>query len=407
MKLLFWLSLIFIAYTYAGYPLLLYLASRFFPRRVRKGPLEPEPLVSVVIAARDEEAFIGPKIESILAQDYPPEKLEIIVVSDGSTDGTAGVVERLMATNTQMVYSGDGAAPRLRLIVLPTNEGKPCALNAGVAAARGEFIVFADARQQFEQSAVRALMSNFADPEVGSVSGQLVFREDSRTDIKAEMGLYWNMEKWIRRTEGEIHSGAGATGAIYAIRRSLFESIPRDTILDDVFVPMKIVCKGRRNVFEAGAVAYDRISKDLAAEQRRKVRTLLGNYQLLRISPELASPVGNPIFLQFLSHKILRLFVPFFFLALMLSSALVSGLFYKVVFVGTIALLLLHLLNRQISGVPVLGRASALARTFVSLNSFAFLAFFHAFRSGKADVWKKSETEQAVSGKGPGGPASE
>jgi poly-beta-1,6-N-acetyl-D-glucosamine synthase len=393
MKFLFYFSLAFIAYTYAGYPAALYLAAKLFPRRVKKAPLEPEPLVSVVIAARDEEAFIGSKIESILAQDYPPEKLEIVVVSDGSTDGTNGVVERLMATNTQIILSGEGASPRLRLIALEANKGKPTALNTGVAASRGEYVVFADARQEFGRSAVSALMSNFADPRVGCVSGQLVFREDSQTDIKAEMGLYWNMEKWIRRTEAEIHSGAGATGAIYAIRKSLFENIPEETILDDVFVPMKIVCGGHRNVFEDGAIAYDHFSKDLSAEQRRKVRTLLGNYQLLRISPELASPARNPIFVQFLSHKILRLFVPFFFLTLLLSSALVDGVFYRLVFAGIVALLLLHLFNKQISRVPLLGKASALARTLVSLNSFAFLAFFYAIHPRKTDVWKKNDAQ--------------
>ena len=379
MKLIFYFSLLFILYTYAGYPLLLYVAARLFPRKVAKAPLLPEPLVSVVVAARNEEDCIGRKIETLLGQDYPPEKLEVIIVSDGSNDRTNAIVEE---------YVRRVPAARLRLIALEENKGKPSALNAGVAAARGGYIVFADARQEFGSSAVRELVSNFSDPSVGSVSGELVFREDSHTDIKSEMGFYWNMEKWIRKTEGAVHSIAGATGAIYALRKSLFVPVPEHTILDDVFVPMKVVCRGYRNVFDGAAVAYDRFSKSLGHEKRRKVRTLLGNYQLLRISPELIVPTRNPIFVQFVSHKIFRLVVPFCFIAMVVSALFLKDLVYQL-FLGAVALgLLLCLFSKSFSRVPLLGKLTAIARTFLSLNAFAFLAFFYALRPGKADVWK-------------------
>jgi biofilm PGA synthesis N-glycosyltransferase PgaC len=388
MKFIFYLSLLFILYTYAGYPALIYLLARFFPRRVKKGPLAPEPLVSVVVAARNEERFIGKKVESLLGQDYPPDRLEIVIVSDGSTDGTNAIVESFAAGSSATIAAGGAHHPRLRLIVLDANRGKPSALNAGVAGSHGEYIVFADARQEFGPRAVRELVSNFSDPAVGSVSGELLFREDSKTEIKSEMGLYWKIEKWIRRTEGAIHSVVGATGAIYAIRKSLFVPIPADTILDDVFVPMKIVCAGYRNVYDGEAVAYDRFSKNLAHEAQRKVRTLLGNYQLIRISPELLLPFGNPLFVQFFSHKVFRLFVPFLFIAMVVAALFLSGLIYRLALAAVVLGLLMCLFNKPFSRVPVLGSLTAIARTFLLLNSFAFIAFFRAIRPGKVNVWK-------------------
>jgi biofilm PGA synthesis N-glycosyltransferase PgaC len=256
-----------------------------------------------------------------------------------------------------------------------------------VAVASGDYIVFADARQDFGPDSVRELLANFNDPAVGSVSGELVFCEDSATTIKAEMGIYWNMEKWIRKMEGRIHSVAGATGAIYAIRKELFEEIPEETILDDVFVPMKIVLRGYRNVFEDRAIAYDVFSKDLAGEKRRKVRTLLGNYQLLRLMPELASARRNPIFLQFVSHKIFRLFIPFFLIALLASSFFASGVVYALVFWAMVAVVVMNLLYAPLSRIRYLDRLCAVSRTLVSLNYFALLAFFYCLRPGKMKVW--------------------
>lgn len=387
MKYLFWISLLFILYTYAGYPLVLYVLSRLSPRRVDKRSIAPEPLVTVVVAARNEGDNIGKRVENLLKQHYPPNRLEIVVVSDGSTDATNDVVARLVEREQVKMTCGGETFPRLRLLTHDENRGKPHAINEGVRLARGEFLVFTDARQDFEPDAVRELVANFSDPSVGSVTGELVFYENSDTTIKAEMGLYWTIEKWIRKAEGSVHSVVGATGAIYAIRRELFEEIPEETILDDVLVPMRIVSRGYRNVFESRAIAHDVFSVNLEKEKRRKIRTLLGNYQLLRLMPELASVAANPLFLQFFSHKIFRLFVPFFFIALAVSALAADGFFYRLVFWGIVALLLMTLFYRQLSRLPVVGKLCAVSRTFFSLNYFALLAFFYFIRPGKAKVW--------------------
>lgn len=386
MKLVFWVSLAFILYVYAGYPLVLLAWSRIRPRPVDKRRPATEPLVTVVVAARNEAPVIGKRIENLMAQVYPPDRLEIIVVSDGSTDDTAAIVERY-AADAATIRIGDRTFPRLRLVAIAENRGKPNALNAAVALAHGEIVVFTDARQDFDPAAVRELVSNFSDPSVGSVSGELVFRELADGAVRTEIGLYWAIEKWIRKTEGLVHSIAGATGAIYAIRRSLFERIPEETILDDVYVPMKIVCGGRRNVFDERAIAYDVFSRSMPQERRRKVRTLAGNYQLLRLSPELASPAANPIFFQFMSHKIARLFVPFFFIALFVAAFLAEGLVYRVAFTGIVALILLTVFSRHLDRVPGLGKLCAVSRTFFTLNYFALLAFFRFFARGHKDLW--------------------
>ena len=378
---IFWISILYVVYTYAGYPLMLHVIAGLFPRKVRKRPVQAVPFVSVIVAAKNEAGVIGDRLENLLGQDYPPERMEIIVVTDGSTDGTDSIAAG---------YAGSGQ-PGARAGVIhirhPENRGKPAALNEGLERAMGDIIVFADARQQFEPDAVTRLVENFSDPEVGAVSGELVFREDSETSIRAEMGLYWDLEKWIRKKESRIHSVAGATGAIYAARRELVDPLPGSVILDDVLVPMRCVMKGFRTVFETRAVAWDTLSRDLSQEKKRKVRTLLGNYQLVQLMPELLSARRNPIFFQFVSHKMLRLLVPVFFLAAMTSSLFAGGPFYLLFFSLSCAVLVSPLFERQLKGVPGARRLTAVSRTFTSLNYFAVLAMLKFIRPGDRDIW--------------------
>ena len=222
----------------------------------------------------------------------------------------------------------------VRLIELPA-AGKAVALNHGVAAAGGEILVFADARQQFSPDAITALVENFDDPEVGCVTGELsldceIEGDDREPGIGEGVGLYWRYEKWLRRAESEIWSTLGATGAIYALRRSLWQPLPAGTLLDDVLAPMRVVLAGRRTVCEPRARAFDGAAPNATVEARRKVRTLAGNYQILALEPLLLLPFRNPVWLQYASHKLGRLFVPWALVAALLSSAALasSGWFY-------------------------------------------------------------------------------
>jgi cellulose synthase/poly-beta-1,6-N-acetylglucosamine synthase-like glycosyltransferase len=357
-----------------------------FPRKVNKELPSPLPAVSVIIAARNEEKTIGGRIENLLKQNYPKDKIEIIIVSDGSTDATNEIVGRYVAGLGAEASSDQEGSESLKLLALSENRGKPHALNLGMKEAKGDFVVFADARQQFKPDTLRELIGNFSDQEVGCVSGELVFYEDSDSSIKAEMGAYWDYEKWIRKKEAAVASVAGATGAIYAIRKKLYRAIPDDTLLDDVLIPMNIVLSGYRTIFDAKAIAYDIVSKDMAQEKNRKIRTLAGNWQLITRYRALWSPFANPIFLQFISHKVFRLLVPFFYVALTFSGLFTAGIIYKLVFIGCVGMLILPLMDRALKPIPVLGQISTMARAFVSLNYFAMLAFFYFF-TGRKDMW--------------------
>jgi len=299
METSFWASILIVFYVYAGYPLLLAIWSRLVSRPVAKQRTAAVPTLSIVIAARDEAERLPTRVANLLGLEYPT-RPEIIIVSDGSTDGTSEVLRPF----------GD----RVRLIDLPRG-GKPLALNAGVAAARGDVVVFADARQRFARHALLELVANFEDPHVGAVTGELVLdcEEDSlASDSKVAegVGLYWTYEKWLRRQESRIWSTLGATGAIYAMRRTLWRPLPPETLLDDVLASMRIVLDGKRVVFDDEARAFDRVATSGADESRRKTRTLAGNYQILALEPRLLNPFANPVWVQYVSHKLGRLIVP-------------------------------------------------------------------------------------------------
>jgi poly-beta-1,6-N-acetyl-D-glucosamine synthase len=332
----FWLSVIAIAWVYFGYPAIVGYWARLRPRPVRR--LEDGaalPAVSIVIAARDEAERLPAKIENLLQLDYPASLRQIIVVSDGSTDGTIERLERYRH--------------HIDIVELPRS-GKAAALNAGVARARHEILVFSDARQPFARDALLALVANFADPEVGAVSGELILDcEDGALDEGAStigdgVGLYWRFEKWLRLQESTIWSMLGATGAIYALRRSLWQPLPPQTLLDDVLVPMRAVLAGKRAVFEPRARAYDSTAPDASVESKRKTRTIAGNYQILWLEPRLLIPFVNPVWLQYLSHKVGgRLLVPYALIALFVSSAALAptGVLYFAAFAGQVLLYLL------------------------------------------------------------------
>ena len=316
MEILFWASVFVIAYVYVGYPALLAAWTRLASRPVHKTGFAAGswPSISIVLAARNEAARLPGRVANLLDLPYEGRR-EIIVVSDGSTDRTRAALAD---------YCQRGA---IRFIEVPAG-GKPLALNAGVAAATGDLLVFADARQRFRDGALTALAANFADPAVGGATGELLLdceSGESTSTIGDGVGAYWKYEKWLRRHEGAIWSTLGATGAIYALRRSLWQALPAETLLDDVLAPMRAVLSGWRVVFEEDATAEDRTAPDAAVEARRKRRTLAGNYQILAQEPRLLNPFANPVWLQYLSHKVGRLLVPWALLALFATSAALAA----------------------------------------------------------------------------------
>lgn len=322
---IFWFSFFSIFYTYMGYPLILPVWRRIKRRGIKKG--ERLPSVSMILAVYNEEKLIERKLKNLLDLDYPASLLEVIVTSDGSTDQTE---EKVLRVQQEWAASSLSPKPLLRLIAAPGHVGKAAALNRAVEHAGGEILLFSDARQIVDRNAVLKLVSNFSDPEVGAASGELVLVDRPGGKGVAGVGLYWRYEKWLRKMESDIDSMLGATGALYAIRKSLYRPIPPDTILDDVLIPMQAVFEGYRIVFEPEAVAYDFVPNRPQTEFVRKVRTLAGNYQLLWENKMFWSPKKNRVFFQYFSHKAARLVVPFLLVGLFLSNLFLLKGFYLV-----------------------------------------------------------------------------
>jgi cellulose synthase/poly-beta-1,6-N-acetylglucosamine synthase-like glycosyltransferase len=371
-RIIFWLSLAGILYTYAGYPALMWVLARLRPRPWTAGPITPS--VSVVLAVHNGAALLPRKIERLLGLDYPNIK-EIIIVSDGSTDGTA----ELLADQRQ---------PRLITVILNEHGGKAVAVNAGMAKATGEVILFVDIRPEIGRNAIQQLVSNFADPKVGCVAGKLLLRKECHDAASAAVsGIYWRYEEWIRSCESIFDSPVGVYGGFYAIRRELAVAQPPGMILDDMFEPLSIIRQGYRSVLDPRAEVYDTWPRKIEDEFDRKVRTLAGNFQLFRLAPWTLSP-RNPVLFQLVSHKVMRLVAPYLLLLLLVSTLALSraSLIYAAfaalqVFCWAIAIASLRY------RIPVLHRVAAPASALLVLK-VAAVAGLYRFLFTRGPLWK-------------------
>lgn len=317
MQLIFYLSLFLVIYCYFGYPLVIYLFSIGFKKKVDKSPIEPT--ISIIISVYNEEDCIENKIRNLLSLDYPASKLEIIIGSDGSTDKTNEIIHQF-------------SSPIFSFYPYEQRRGKMSTINDLVAKSKYEILVFTDARQSFDRNTIRELVANFHDLSIGCVSGELHFNLMKESGTAKGINIYWQYEKFLRKCESQIHSMMGATGAIYAIRRELFTVIPPDIILDDMFVPLKIIEKGFRVIIDADANAYDIAADNPQEEYRRKVRTLYGNYQIFHHFFGLFNPLTSPIAIQLFSHKFLRIILPFILILLLPVNVLLfkTSLVYQI-----------------------------------------------------------------------------
>jgi cellulose synthase/poly-beta-1,6-N-acetylglucosamine synthase-like glycosyltransferase len=368
----FWLSFAVIAYTYVGYPSIMFLLARFAARPWRKAHFDAS--VSIVMAVHNGAERLPQQIEHLASLD-PGRVREVIIVSDGSNDGTAEVLNQ----------SRD---PRVRSIILPEQGGKAVALNHGIAAATGEILLFIDIRPKVAAGALGQLMSNFADPLVGCVAGELVLNSDGHDAASSAVsGVYWRYEQWIRNCEAAFDSPVGVYGGFYAARRSLVQLFPPGIILDDMFQPLAILRQGYRSVLDRSAIVTDTWPGKVAGEFQRKVRTLAGNFQLVSLAPWILSPVNRVLF-QLVSHKLLRLAVPYFFV-LMLISASWLGLHspaWRLVALAQWVFWLSALASLRVK-LPVIHRFAAAASALLVLNAAA-IAGLYKFLFTTGPLWK-------------------
>ena len=362
-------SLAVLAYTYVGYPVLVAALAKIRPLQVRADP-SWRPRVSVLVPVVDAAPLIGPKLDSLRAQDYPPELLEFVFCSDGSTDDTDAELAAQAARDS-----------RVRALRNPERSGKPTALERMRLEATGEVLVLTDIRQLLDEGAISSLVAHLGDERVGAVSGKLVLVGSQGA------GLYWRYESWIRRSEARFRSMVGATGPLYALRAADLGAIPPDTILDDMWIPMRLRLQGRLLLLADDAVAYDEAFAD-DRELVRKVRTLAGNYQLFARLPRLLSPLSNPSWFETVSHKLLRLVCPWALAALAVASsvALVTSPAHRLALGALVAGQLVFYLAAALGSGA--GRFGRLARTFVLLHVAAVMGLVRAIRGRQAVTWE-------------------
>lgn len=383
MQPIFWFSIALIVYCYFLYPLLIAVWAMFFSKPVRKRLIEPT--VSILIAAHNEEDVLLGKIKNLFSVDYPKEKIEILVGSDGSDDHTVQLLNGISDF-------------RLTVFAFDERRGKMSVINDLALKARGEILLFTDARQTFAQNTIKQLVSNFADNTIGCVSGELVFTEDNEDATAKGVSLYWKYEKFIRRQESQAHSMLGATGAIYAIRKHYFVPLPSDIILDDIYLPFTIIQRGLRAIFDNSAKAYDKVAENPVEENRRKVRTISGNYQLFTKFPGMFIPFKSPIAVQLFSHKLLRLTVPFLMIiVLVLNICLINITLYKTIFYLQIFFYLLAIIgylarNNDYGMLKLILKVAYVPYVFCLLNYSALMGFFRFIRADQKVTWQKARS---------------
>ena len=403
------ISVLLLAYVYAGYPALIGLWARWRPRPVRKGPFAGG--VSVLIAAHNEADALPRKLDNLLDLARTEPIREIWVGLDGCTDGTAArVKEKIRISNIQYSISNvqvgqisamDSAGranrpgePSVHLLEFSERRGKAATLNDLMARAGQSIFVLMDARQRVEAGAISKLLENFADEQVGAVSGELVYETAAGAAQKGAES-YWGYEKFIRLAESRVWAVPGATGALYAIRKDLCEPIPENVLVDDVLIPMRAVLKGFRCLFEPAARVFDLPTARFGQEGLRKRRTLAGIWQLAGLEPRFFSFRANPIAFQWISHKFLRLLTPFFVLAALVSLAGMAweGQKASQTLLGAAGIAMLASFLAFWGGKRIKSRILGLLGAFFGVNWSLLQAVWDAARGRYVAQWQRSGSE--------------
>lgn len=383
-KLVFWLCAGTMLYVYAGYPVLLALLARLAPRRGKstEGSL---PKVTLLVSAFNENAIIAEKVKNSLALDYPPNLLEILVISDCSDDGTDESVAK---------FSPQG----VRLIRQPERRGKSAGLNLGTAQATGQILVFSDANALYHPDAVRQLVRHFSDPQVGYVVGNARYLEESSASAPAKSeGLYWKLETWLKKDESLFFSVVGGDGAIYAIRRELYAALlPTD--INDFLNPLQIIARGYVGVFEPAAISYEHAAGSFASEYRRKVRIVSRSANALRRIPSVLIPFGAlRHWFMLVSHKLLRWLAPVFLILLGLATALLhQSAFYRIAGMLQLAFYGLALIGWGLQRHGTSWKLFYLPYYFCLVNLASLLGLFNCFRGTLSPTWKPARQSRAV-----------
>ena len=374
-EIIFWLSAAALGYTYAGYPLLLLIMSRLRPREVKRGAFEPS--VSVIVTAYNEERDLAAKLENTLALDYPRELLEIIVASDCSTDRTDEIAH---------AFADRG----VRLARQPQRLGKTAAQNMAVAEARGEIILFSDATSLYERDVLRVMMPSFADPTVGCVAGRLIYVDPADSRVGRGARSYWGYETFLKRHESRVCSLIGASGCLYAVRRSAYVPLYNEAC-SDFIIATKMIEQNLRAVYEPAAVCTEETNRQTDKELKMRVRVIAQTFTDLWRHRAMMNPFRSGFYtVQLLSHKVMRYAVPFFLIAILATSGILArySLLYLIVFGSQLGCYLGALGAWMLERAGVHSRMLALPQYFVLSNLAALIACYQFLRGERYAHWE-------------------
>jgi cellulose synthase/poly-beta-1,6-N-acetylglucosamine synthase-like glycosyltransferase len=384
-EIVFWLSAAALFYTYVGYPLLLAVLSRVRARPVRRADFNPT--VTVIITAYNEERDLANKLENTLLLDYPKDKLEIIVASDCSSDGTDEIVRSM-------------ASRGVRLHRQPERLGKTAAQNAAVEQASGEIILFSDATTLYQKDVLRALMPNFADSSVGCATGRVVYTDAATSSVGHGTRSYWSYEFLLKKHESNVCSLIGVCGCLYAVRCSAYVPLYHEAC-SDFIIATKMVEQGLRAVYEPDAVCMEETNERADKELKVRVRIITQTFADLWRNRAMMNPFRSGFYaVELLSHKVMRYLVPLFLIAILAASAVLAphSLFYEVALAGQVAFYGAALLAWLLERVGLHSRLLAIPQYFV-LGNLASLIAFYKFLSGERYVrWEpiRASAEQGV-----------
>lgn len=374
-EIVFWLSAAALFYTYAGYPLLLALISAVRSKRVRRG--EFEPAVTIVITAYNEERALPAKLENTLALDYPRELTEIIVASDCSADRTDEIAREFSTRGVRLCRQSE------RL-------GKTAAQNAAVEQARGEIIIFSDATSHYQRDVIRTMMPNFADANVGCVAGRLIYVDPADSRVGRGARSYWSYETFLKRHESRVGSLIGASGCLYAVRRSAYVPLYHEAC-SDFIIATKMVEQGLRAVYEPNAVCTEHTNRRSGAELKMRVRVIAQTLNDLWRHRAILNPLRSGFYaVQLLSHKVMRYLVPFFLIAILIASGALAAnsLAYRIAFLAQVLCYLAALVAGLFERLTGRHRFLALPQYFVLANLASMIAVYQVLCGERYAHWE-------------------
>lgn len=389
-KILFWASLFIVWYSYLGYGMLLYVMV-WFKKLLRKIPKSFDntyvPMVSLVVAAYNEEEFIHTKIKNTLELDYPKDKLQVIFITDGSSDATPDIIRN---------------SP-FELLHQPERKGKVAAMNRAIGYVKGPIVVFCDANTLLNRQCIRELVKHYTDEKVGAVAGEkkVLAGADARAAGAGE-GIYWKYESFLKKLDSELYSVVGAAGELFSVRTHLFERAPEDTIIEDFVQSLKVCMKGYVVRYEPGAYATETGSLSMRDEQKRKVRICAGAFQAMGMLGGLFNVFKYPVLsFQFLSHRILRwTLCPVCVVILLLSNIMLAwldaGPFYSIFLGMQSAFYLLAITGWMFANRNIKLKLLYIPYYFLFMNLSVFLGFFRFLQKRQTVLWEKAARQKTA-----------